>query len=127
MIFNLVGVFALTTGRRWLRLVLIALGLFVAFSRTAVGVHWPLDVVAGILVGWLTVWVGLKLVPYTRWGWQGWGRKILGAVLLLACITLFFVDYTGFTGIMTEQRVIAVVFFLIGLREYARIYRPAVH
>lgn len=124
MIFNLVGVFALTTGRRWLRWVLIALGLFIAFSRAAVGVHWPLDVVAGILIGWLTVWVGLKLVPFTRWGWQGIGQKILGAVLLLSCITMFFVDYTGFTNIMTEQRVIAVIFFLLGVLEYIKLFKP---
>jgi len=122
MVFNLVGVFILTTSKKWLRWVLIAAGAFIAFSRTAVGVHWPLDVVAGALTGWLTVWFGLKLVPYTRWGWTGLGQKILGGVLLIAAIALFFADYSGFTNIMTEQRVIAAAFFLIGVSEYLRFY-----
>ncbi|MFC2142002.1 phosphatase PAP2 family protein [Acidobacteriota bacterium] len=122
MVFNLVGVFILTTARKWLRWILIAVGAFIAISRTAVGVHWPLDVVAGVLMGWLTVWLGLKLVPYTRWGWSGIGQKILGALLLFSGITLFFADYTGFTNIMTEQRVIAAVFFLVGFLEYLKLY-----
>jgi hypothetical protein len=122
MIFNLVGVFALTTHKKWLRWVLIAVGAFIACSRIAVGVHWPLDVVAGALIGWVTVWVGLLLVPYTAWGWTKIGQKILGAVLLLACITLLFADYTGFTNIMTEQRVLAFVFILIGTWQYLKIY-----
>lgn len=122
MIFNLVGVFALTTPKKWLRWILIALGAFIACSRTAVGVHWPLDVVAGALIGWVTIWVGLLLVPYTAWGWTKIGQKILGAVLLLAGITMLFVDYTGFNNIMTVQRVIASVFLLIGTWQYLRIY-----
>ncbi len=122
MVFNLVGVFILTTAKKWLRWVLIAVGAFIAFSRIAVGVHWPLDVMAGVLMGWLTIWLGLKLVPYTRWGWRGIGQKILGAVLIIACITLFFADYTGFTHIMIEQRVIALIFFLVGTSEYLKIY-----
>jgi len=122
MIFNLVGVFILTTTKRWLRLALLAVGAVIALSRIAVGVHWPLDVVAGALMGWLTVWVGLKLTPYMRWGWSGIGQKILGAVLILACIVLFFADYTGFTNIMTEQRLIALILFLVGTREYLKLY-----
>ncbi len=123
MIFNLVGVFILTTTKRWLRWALLAVGAVIALSRTAVGVHWPLDVVAGALMGWLTVWVGLKLTPHLRWGWSGIGQKILGAVLILACIVLFFADYTGFTNIMTEQRVIALLFFLVGTVEYLKLYK----
>jgi membrane-associated phospholipid phosphatase len=122
MIFNLVGVFILTTTRQWLRWVLLAAGVIIALSRTAVGVHWPLDVVAGALMGWLTIWAGLKLTPYMRWGWAGIGQKILGAVLILACIVLFLVDYTGFPEIMTEQRVIALVLFLVGTVEYLKLY-----
>jgi hypothetical protein len=112
----------MTTSKKWLRWALIAVGVIVAFSRTAVGVHWPLDVVAGAMIGWLTIWIGLKLVPHSRWGWSGIGQKILGAVLLIASIVLFFADYTGFTNIMTEQRLIAFVFFIVGASEYLRLY-----
>jgi membrane-associated phospholipid phosphatase len=123
MIFNLVGVFALTTTRKWRRWLLIALGSVIALSRTAVGVHWPQDVLAGALIGWVTVWLGLKLAPHTRWGWQKLGQKILGAVLLAAAATMFFVDYSGFSNIMTEQRLIAIIFFILGSWQYLNVYR----
>jgi membrane-associated phospholipid phosphatase len=122
MIFNLVGVFAMTTKQTWRRWALILAGIVIAFSRTAVGVHWPLDVVAGALLGWLTVWIGLLLTPLTPWGWQRIGQKILGAILLAACGTLFFVDYTGFSDIVTEQRLIAAVFFLVGTWQYLKVF-----
>jgi undecaprenyl-diphosphatase len=45
---------------------MLALAAAVAYSRIYVGVHWPTDVVAGILLGTTCGWVGSRLV--TRWG-----------------------------------------------------------
>ncbi len=45
---------------RWL-LPLLAFALLAAFSRIAVGAHWPLDVLVGsaggIIIAWLSVWI----------------------------------------------------------------------
>jgi membrane-associated phospholipid phosphatase len=122
MIFMLAGAFVFTISRTWLRWLLIALASLIALSRVVVGVHWPLDILAGSAIGWLGVWVGLLLSKGSGWGWRGIGQKILGAMLLIACGVLFCVDYTGYQGIMGFQRVIAVVFFAIGMNEYLKIY-----
>jgi membrane-associated phospholipid phosphatase len=122
MIFMLAGAFVFTVDRKWLRWLLIACASLVALSRVVVGVHWPLDVLVGAAIGWIGVWVGLNLSRYSAWGWRGIGQKILGAILLAACIVLFFVDYTGYQSIMGLQRLIAVLFFTVGTTEYLKIF-----
>jgi len=122
MIFMLSGAFVFTIHRAWLRWLLISVASLVALSRVVVGVHWPLDVLVGAAIGWLGVWVCLFLSKYSAWGWRGLGQKILGAVLLAACVVLFFVDYTGYQDIMSFQRVIAVLFFVAGMTEYLKIF-----
>jgi membrane-associated phospholipid phosphatase len=122
MIFMLAGVFVFTLSRNWLRWLLIAFASLIAISRVVVGVHWPIDILAGAAIGWVGVWVGLILSKYTKWGWRGIGQRMVGAVLLVACAVLFFADYTGYKGIMGFQRLIAIVFFAVGMNEYLKIY-----
>jgi len=122
MIFILAGVFFFTTKKVWLRPFLLAFASLVAMSRIVVGVHWPLDVLAGAIIGWISIWVSLKLSYLTRWGWTGWRPKIIGAILLFGCVLLFFHDYTGYDQVLTEQRMIAVFFFIIGSLEYAKLF-----
>jgi undecaprenyl-diphosphatase len=40
-----------------------------AFSRLYLYVHWPTDIVGGIVVGWLCGWLGAKIVA--------WGKGML--------------------------------------------------
>lgn len=123
MIFIIAGALALTAANKWFRILLIAAAAVVALTRVAVGVHWPLDVVVGAAVGWLAVWLGLRIAQKTPWGWGWWAQRIFGAILLLACVVLFFLDYTGQTNIMREQRIFASVFFVIGFIQYLKIYK----
>ena len=90
MIFNLAGVFVLTTSKKWLRIILIVAASIIAFTRVAVGVHWPLDVVAGAALGWITVWLGLKIAQRTPWGWGRYGPENIGCdpVDRLCCVVL---------------------------------------
>jgi membrane-associated phospholipid phosphatase len=123
MVFVLAGVFFFTTSKIWLRPILLVLASLVAMSRIVVGVHWPLDVLAGVVIGWISIWIALKLSYITRWAWTAWRPKIIGAILLAGCVLLFFMDYTGYEHVLTEQRIIAVVFFIIGSFEYIKLYR----
>jgi membrane-associated phospholipid phosphatase len=122
MIFILAGVFSFTTRKAWLRWLLIGGASVIALSRIVVGVHWPLDVLAGIAIGWCGAWAGLLLSKNTRWGWGSVAQKIYGAILLVACVLMFFIDYTGYDNVMTVQRLIAVFFLAVGTLEYLKIY-----
>ena len=122
-IFALCGVFCLTTAKNWLRVLLLLFAAIVAFSRIAMGVHWPRDVVAGALLGWVLIWAGLKLAPLMRWGWQGLGQKILGALLAADCVLVGLVNHTGHEESMLELRLIALAFLIWGSIEYIKIFR----
>jgi membrane-associated phospholipid phosphatase len=51
----------------WARAALILIAVAVGLSRTAVGVHWPVDVAAGLTGGVLAAWLGATLAgKYTR-------------------------------------------------------------
>ncbi|MFW6140388.1 MAG: phosphatase PAP2 family protein [Acidobacteriota bacterium] len=120
--FNLAGVFSLTIRKNWIRFLLVGLASIAAVSRVVAGVHWPADILAGAAMGWITIWIGLEISKKTRWAWKGLGRKIMGAVLIMGCVILFVVDYTGYENIMGFQRIMAVLFLLAGGHEYLRIY-----
>lgn len=51
-----------------LRLSWIALALLAGGSRVALGVHWPVDVAAGMSGGVLAAWLGAWLAPRMPWG-----------------------------------------------------------
>jgi membrane-associated phospholipid phosphatase len=55
------GVWVCFLSRTWARTSLLLLALTVGLSRTAVGVHWPIDVAAGLAGGLAAAWIGVRL------------------------------------------------------------------
>lgn len=119
-IFTLAGVVALHFPGRWHTRSLAVLALLVGLSRSVVGVHWPVDVLAGAGGGWLAAVAGTWLARRWAWGLSG-PAQALFAVLLLGCAaTLLVGQKTGY-GVENWQRLIAVVCLLPPLmRLFAR-------
>jgi hypothetical protein len=104
----LAGVWALTTTKRYVRWLALALAALVGVSRMAVGVHWPSDVLAGLALGWLAAWLGLRWGGRFTWGSGSPGRQVLAVALLLAGVVLLIIDHTGYPGVVWFQRSIAL-------------------
>lgn len=70
-------------------LAVATLALLVGLSRIAVGAHWPVDVAAGMLVGWICGLIGQRVA-------RGWGNRPLPLavqVLLVGCAAWLLVGY----------------------------------
>lgn len=90
------GVLILHT--RWIewRVLLLLIAILVGASRVAVGVHWPIDVVAGLTLGALAAWLGGRLAA--RWPQPAirLGVHLTGVALAVLAAVSLIVDGGGY-------------------------------
>jgi len=64
--FALATTVFLITRNPWLRLIALVWAVFIAYTRMALGVHFPVDILGGILVGSLTAVFWMRWKPFDR-------------------------------------------------------------
>lgn len=80
---------------RW-RLTFILLATAAGLSRIALGVHWPIDVMAGLAGGALSALVGVALARRSLWGIYDPGVHLAFVVLAAFAAIGLFVDDGGY-------------------------------
>ena len=114
-IFTVIGLFVLgfPLRTRWL-VALVLLAGAVGYSRIALGVHWPLDVLVGAAGGWICAMLGILMAH--RWP-QGQDRG--RGIALLILLALAFYDLwrgpNGMPGIQPFQKGITMVCLLTAI------------
>jgi membrane-associated phospholipid phosphatase len=106
------------------RVALLGLAGLVGVSRIMVGVHWPLDVLWGMLGGWLGAWSGLALQARRGWRTAGWGGMVAGVVLMAVAASLLVSHHIGMPAVMPAQRLLATVCLVWGAWELRGLARP---
>lgn len=96
----------------WRALPIVVLAALAGFSRIAVGAHWPVDVLAGALIGIAGGWAGLRLSRHFRWGLGIRAHWFLIAISVIAVATLPF-DGQGYPGSL-PWRIVACLWGLGG-------------
>ena len=88
--FSLLGTFFYAHDNNKQGWLFFSAALLIAFSRVAIGIHWPADILAGSLIGLATIYlIAKKLKTYTM------GFKVelsTGVILFLICIGILFYD-----------------------------------
>ena len=119
-VFALAGIWAMgAQGRRLWRGLLLVLASLVGLSRIMVGVHWPLDVLWGMLGGWLGAWSGLALQArrHGPWPTAGPAGRVAGAVLLAVAASLLVSRHIGIPAVLPAQHLLAVACLAWGAWE----------
>lgn len=112
-----VGILVLTTRSRWMTVGALGMGVLVGWSRMAVGVHWPTDVLAGAAIGWGCAWLGLVWIARTRFWETLLAWRIIGVLLVIAALVMAIIDHTGYPGVLWFQRTLALLCLVVGAAE----------
>jgi membrane-associated phospholipid phosphatase len=97
-------------------LALLILGLILAFTRVGIGAHFPLDVVIGSIVGYLSGLTGILFNQrYKLWSWLG-NKKYLPLLMVLMVISLVVIASKIFKESLP-------IFYIAGLSLLVSLYK----
>jgi membrane-associated phospholipid phosphatase len=117
-IFAITGIWIMGLSRHYLlRALLLLLAVLVSLSRVMVGVHWPLDLLGGMLGGWLAAWCGLVLSARYGWRTSGIGGIAAGMVLLAVASWLLVSRHIGIPAVLPLQRTLGLICLAWGAWE----------
>lgn len=121
--FVVVG--ALACELRWSgRVLLLGAALLVGLARVAVGVHWPVDVLAGAALGLVSVRLAGLLTRRWRWGLRPFGHRLL-VLALAGCAIADFIRTPSYPEAQGLTRLIAVLGLALSFFRY--VVQPRMH
>ena len=117
-IFTLTGILMFYFRSLFLRISLILLALLIGISRIAVGVHWPVDVLAGAGLGSLCSMIGVYCVTKLGWNKIRPVQIVTGFILISSTFYLLLFYDCKYEQAVYLQYFFAASVLVIGIREY---------
>ena len=121
-IFAWAGVLALQSRKGWIKATCLLIAVAVGLSRIMVGVHWPLDVLGGALLGWMSAVWAIELARRWPRGMEVATQRLIAAVLAGAAVYLLVWPITSYAHTQDVQRTIASVCLILALPGLLRLF-----
>ncbi|MET0008613.1 MAG: phosphatase PAP2 family protein [Candidatus Thiodiazotropha sp. 6PLUC9] len=102
--------------------ILAVVAIFAAFSRIAVGAHWPLDILIGATLGWISAFIGSALTQ--RISTTPQAVNWLGRFLTLCTLYLLLFHQTGYFNAQPILHGIALL--LLGITCLQHLEHPTI-
>lgn len=112
------GVLAYYARRCWRRLLLLLIATLAGLSRVAVGVHWPIDVLAGLAGGAAAVVIGAWLARRSPWGVLDEGVHLAFVVLAAFAAAGLLLDDRGYPGAAIALQLLGGAALATALLQY---------
>lgn len=122
--FTLVALLCLLQIRLYWKAALVAAAALVGVSRIVVGVHWPMDVLGGVLIGWSSVLAAAVLAPRIRWGESVAAQRLFAGLCALAALLLIFAHDSGYAQARVLEIAIGVTALLLNMPNLKRLFKP---
>jgi membrane-associated phospholipid phosphatase len=109
-VFAIGGLYALGWGSRAVAAIAVVIAVVAALSRCVVGVHWPLDILAGALGGWLAAAAALEIAQRTARFGQRPAVQAAVALFLAGCAAWLVIGHpkSGYPQAELFQRAIGI-------------------
>ncbi|WP_455198418.1 phosphatase PAP2 family protein [Kaarinaea lacus] len=121
--FVLAGVICLLRINPVISWIAILLATLAGMSRSVVGAHWPIDIFAGALGGWLTAIIGVmlfqRLASYKQWQTHIPGQLVFNIGLLIIAINQFFYN-NGYPTSLPFQYTVAAIAILVIVYNFSQ-------
>jgi membrane-associated phospholipid phosphatase len=106
----------------WMRAIALAIATLVGLSRAVVGVHWPVDIAAGMAGGWIAACLGTSLARRWRFGLRTPVQTLLVAIGVGCAVALLAGLKTGYPmAIQFQYAVGAAALASLCFAAFARI------
>ena len=121
--FTLAGVVALLPFPDRVRVGVLLFAILIGLSRIAIGAHWPMDVAAGMVVGWVAALLGVYLARRIP-GEGVWVQRVAALLLVTTVYYLVIVHQSGDREARLLEIIVPLVCLGLALPGLVRLFRP---